>query len=220
MSRGGHDSGQNHQHIGQHQGAAAIKSCSATPTHPLHRTGRYPLPPARHGARVRWRAQGIRRERCAVGRTKKSARLAQKRSVVAASQPVAASQEERALAAAVGRRWGLCAGTAPDSAGCCRLMVYQPTPPTRSRAAPPSPPWQPLSPRPTSSHHPGHSIGPDGVLRHLHGAVHAPDSAHRTSGVSGARSSGPTRERALGAAVAGGASQLVRHRPSRLGLGE
>ena len=146
MSRGGHDSGQNHQHIGQHQGAAAIKSCSATPTHPLHRTGRYPLPPARRGARVRWRAQGIRRERCAVGRTKKSARLAQKRSVVAASQPVAASQEERALAAAVGRRWGLCAGTAPDSAGCCRLILdgmsahatnEEPGRPTRDAAAHP-----------------------------------------------------------------------------------
>jgi hypothetical protein len=42
------------------------------PHKPLHRTGRCPLSPARHGARVRWRAQGIRRERCAVGRAKRA----------------------------------------------------------------------------------------------------------------------------------------------------
>ena len=78
--QGGYDGGQNHQ-----PSRAAIKLPRARwqlpsprtrhpkqPHRPLHRAGRRPPPPARHGAHTRRRAQGVRREHCVVGRAKRA----------------------------------------------------------------------------------------------------------------------------------------------------
>jgi len=113
--QGGYDGGQNHQ-----PSRAAIKLPRARwqlpsprtrhpkqPHRPLHRAGRRPPPPARHGAHTRRRAQGVRREHCVVGRGQESARLAQQRGEAAMLRSWAQ------LPRAACRRWG--------SSGLCPL---------------------------------------------------------------------------------------------------